>query len=113
MANVFSNFGVDFDNLNLNRLQTGSVNVNYLDNAFVTVNGIVYADFYEVVWDSQWQFLQLNLCRPELNSKPKYRGDLWNCNGVSRIDLEREHLSTVHGAWRTSIFPLLRYGTHR
>ena len=50
MANVFSNSGGDFDNLNLNRLQTGWINDNYLDNVFVTLNGITYADIYLVEW---------------------------------------------------------------
>ena len=69
-ANVFSNLGGDFNNLNLNRLQTGAVNFNYLDNAFVTVNGIVYADAYEVVYNYNGTFFSSIFAGPNLTRNP-------------------------------------------
>src|SRR6478672_8480916 len=95
MANVFSNFGGDFVDLNLNRLQVGYVNFNYLDNAPVAVNGIVYADVYEVVYDYNGNYFSSVFAGPNLIRNPStgamsgtvtgYVESIWN-----------------GGAWQTS-----------
>jgi hypothetical protein len=70
MANVLSNVGVDFDTINLNRLQVGWVNYNYLDNAYLSVNGTVYADFYEVVYVSNGNLFSSIFAGPNLIRDP-------------------------------------------
>jgi hypothetical protein len=112
MANVFSNLGVDLTNLNLNRLQIGAVNFNYLDNAFVAVNGIVYADLYEVVWGDNGNFFSSIFAGPNLIQNPSTGAISGTVTGYVE-SIWKGALINRSWAWRTSIFPLLRYGTHR
>ena len=111
-ANVFSNFGGDFDALNLNRLQTGWVNFHYLDNAFVTVNGTVYADFYEVIYNYNGTFFSSAFVGPNLIRNPSTGAISGTVTGYLE-SIWTGALGNRRGAWRTPIFPLLRYGTHR
>ena len=51
MATVFSDYGLDFSNLNLNRIAAGAYQNQFNDNVFWTIHGATYSDVLEIAWN--------------------------------------------------------------
>ncbi|MEY9131932.1 uncharacterized protein YbdZ (MbtH family) [Bradyrhizobium diazoefficiens] len=102
-ANIFFNFGSGTDALNLNRLQTGWVNFHYLDNAFVTVNGTVYADFYEVIYNYNGTFFSSAFVGPDLIRNPTTGAMSGTVTGYLESYFDGSAWQTLWGVENTNI----------